>query len=115
LSVAWVPVVAAGALGSVAGFESLVLGAAAPSCPCVLGAAVDAALPLERDALSSAQAPSSNPAAPSAAQSQSLFVVMRCLPPVEGLFNGSCERPVEKRRGEAPCPSDLPETGRQTR
>jgi hypothetical protein len=71
LSVACVPVVAAGALGSVAGFESLVLGAAAPSCP---GACVPAALPLvlDLDALSSAHAPSSNPPAPSAAQSQSL-------------------------------------------
>jgi hypothetical protein len=77
LSVAWVPLVVAGAFGSVAGFESLVLGAAAPSCPCVLGAAVDAALPLDRDALSSAHAPSSNPPAPIAAQSQSLLFVMR--------------------------------------
>jgi len=59
LSVGCVPVVAAGALGSVAGFESLVLGAAAPSCP---GACVPAALPgvLDRDALSSAHAPRNN-------------------------------------------------------
>jgi hypothetical protein len=120
LSVACVPVVAAGAFGSVAGFESLVFGIAAPSCPVgpVLGACVAAALPLplvpDRDALSSAQAPSSNEAGIMAAQSQSLLVVMRCAPPVS-VIAGTCERADEKRRGPKRRPSDLPETGRQTR
>ena len=70
-----------------AGVEALsvVLGAPAPSCPTdpVLGAPagvvppdVPAAVP-ERDPLSEAQAPSSSPPAPTAAQSQSLFIVMR--------------------------------------
>jgi hypothetical protein len=47
--------------------------------------------------LSEAQAPSSNPPAPSATQSQSLFFFMRVfLPSVPG--SGTCERHARKRR-----------------
>jgi len=64
--------------------------------------------------LSEAQAPRSNPPAPSAAQSQSLFFFMRVfLPSVTG--GASCERRVRKRRERGLSGARLPARRRHRR